>query len=115
MQESTLDNLITYLNEECGGIENSIKGSMLAGMFNTTGARIRYGINQLRCAGYPICSGHAGYYIAKHPEDIKHTIANLTSRMNSMTMAVNGLMECMYAGGKKENVDIIKESLFEIV
>ena len=58
------------------------------------GTEIRRIVNSLRCKGEPICSDLDGYYYANNQLEIKATIAQLSSRIQKIAQARDGLLSC---------------------
>lgn len=58
------------------------------------GTEIRRIVNSLRCKGEPICSDLDGYYYADNQLEIKATIAQLSSRIQKIAQARDGLLSC---------------------
>lgn len=74
------------------GKENAIKSVELEKFLNVKGSALRNLINKLRTNGNPICSDATGYYVATNSDEFKKTIAQLSSRKNSIEKAINGMM-----------------------
>ena len=51
-----------------------------------------FGINSLRSKGEPICSNYDGYFYADNQHEISATIAQLTSRIQKIAKARDGLV-----------------------
>ena len=58
------------------------------------GTEIRRIVNSLRCKGEPISSDLDGYYYADNQLEIKATIAQLSSRIQKIAQARDGLLSC---------------------
>ncbi len=56
------------------------------------GTEIRRIVNSLRCKGEPICSDLDGYYYADNQLEINATIAQLSSRIQKIAQARDGLL-----------------------
>ena len=49
-------------------------------------------VNSLRCKGKPICSDLDGYFYADNQHEINATIAQLSSRIQKIAQARDGLL-----------------------
>ena len=62
---------------------------------------MRFLVSELRVKGYPICSGHKGYWLGKDLDELNRTINNISSRRFEMGRVVNGLKKSQdKLGGK---------------
>ena len=57
-----------------------------------SGSEIRRIVNSLRSKGEPICSNYDGYFYADNQHEISATIAQLTSRIQKIAKARDGLV-----------------------
>ncbi|MDL2293791.1 hypothetical protein LJC60_04085 [Ruminococcaceae bacterium OttesenSCG-928-D13] len=86
------DALLHYLKRRCTGQRNAVSSPALEALFRVSGGRLRHSINELRCAGHPICSGDEGYYYAETSAELTATIRQLQSRISKIAGAKNGLV-----------------------
>jgi len=77
------------------GRSNAISSKKLEAIFGIKGSELRQIVNELRSEGNPICSGDTGYYYAANETELNRTIAQLSSRANSITNARDGLVAAL--------------------
>lgn len=70
--------------------ENAVTTKHLKPLFGS-GVIIRQLVHELRLGGYPICSGNVGYYYAKDPHELDHTLDYLNSHARNVLEAYEGL------------------------
>lgn len=73
------------------GEENRITSGQIGELTNLKGSEIRRIVNESRSNFVPIASDGDGYFIATHPDELNHTIAQLNSRIHKMIKAREGL------------------------
>ena len=83
-----------YLAKNFRGAANPVSSKTLETIFHVKGTEIRRIVNSLRCKGEPICSDLDGYYYANNQLEIKATIAQLSSRIQKIAQARDGLLSC---------------------
>jgi len=81
-----------FLKHNCRGKENAVTSKILECRFGCKGTDIRRMVNDLRCAGIPICSGRNGYYYATGKNEIATTVAHLDGRIQKIKAAQSGLL-----------------------
>ena len=86
------EELLHRLEKHHTGYRNAVSSRYLETVFQVRGACIRKTINELRCAGHPICSGEEGYYYAANSMELTATIRQLSSRITKIAGAKNGLV-----------------------
>ena len=74
------------------GSTNPVSSKKLEAVFHLKGVEIRKLVNSLRCQGKPICSDYYGYYYAANQQELNATVAQLSSRINQITKARDGLL-----------------------
>lgn len=81
-----------YLAKNFRGAVNPVSSKTLETVFHVKGTEIRRIVNSLRCKGKPICSDLDGYYYADNQLEINATIAQLSSRIQKIAQARDGLL-----------------------
>ena len=81
-----------YLAKNFRGANNPVSSKTLETVFHVKGTEIRRLVNSLRCKGEPICSDLEGYYYADNQHEINATIAQLSSRIQKIAQARDGLL-----------------------
>lgn len=81
-----------YLAKNFRGANNPVSSKTLEIVFHVKGTEIRRMVNSLRCKGEPICSDMDGYYFADNQYEINATIAQLSSRIQKIANARDGLL-----------------------
>ena len=81
-----------YLEKYHKGSNSPVSSKTLEAVFHLKGTEIRKLVNSLRCKGEPICSDYYGYYYAANQHELNATIAQLSSRINQITKARDGLV-----------------------
>lgn len=81
-----------YLAKNFRGANNPVSSKMLETVFHVKGTEIRRMVNSLRCQGKPICSDLDGYYYADNQQEINATIMQLSSRIQKIAQARDGLL-----------------------
>ena len=81
-----------YLAKNFRGANNPVSSKTLETVFHVKGTEIRRLVNSLRCKGEPICSDLDGYYYADNQHEINATIAQLSSRIQKIAQARDGLL-----------------------
>ena len=81
-----------YLEKYHKGYANPVSSKSLEAVFHLKGSEIRRLVNALRCKGIPICSDTDGYFYADNEHEINATIAQLSSRINQIAKARDGLV-----------------------
>ena len=78
----------------CEYLSKYYRGSSktLEAVFHVKGSEIRRIVNSLRSKGEPICSDYDGYFYADNQHEINATIAQLTSRIQKIAKARDGLV-----------------------
>jgi len=71
--------------------QGPIKSYKLENASGLKGQAIRQLVNQCRCSGLPVMSGHKGYWIDDSHEAIDGMIKDLRGRCNAMERAISGL------------------------
>ena len=71
---------------------NPVSSKTLEAVFHVKGSEIRRIVNSLRSKGEPICSDYDGYFYADNQHEINATIAQLTSRIQKIAKARDGLV-----------------------
>ena len=84
--------LYEYLQKYYRGADNPVSSKQLEAVFHVKGTEIRRLVNSLRSKGEPICSDMEGYYYAANQHEINATIAQLSSRINKIAKARDGLV-----------------------
>ena len=84
--------LCEYLAKNFRGANNPVSSKTLETVFHVKGTEIRRLVNSLRCKGEPICSDLDGYYYAANQHEINATIAQLSSRIQKIAQARDGLL-----------------------
>lgn len=82
-----------YLERNFRGANNPVSSKTLETVFHVKGTEIRRMVNSLRCKGEPICSDLDGYYFADNQYEINATIAQLSSRIQKIANARDGLLK----------------------
>lgn len=86
------DLLCEYLKRNHTGRENAALSKTLEAVFHIGGREIRRCVNALRCDGHPICSSSDGYFYAACKEELGDTVTMLSSLINEISKARNGLL-----------------------
>lgn len=86
------DAFCEYLKRYHKGSANPVSSKTLEAVFHLKGTEIRKLVNSLRCQGKPICSDYYGYYYAANQRELDATVAQLSSRINQITKARDGLL-----------------------
>ena len=73
------------------GEMSRITSGEIGAVTSLSGAAIRKIVNDSRSKFVPIASDSGGYFIATHPDELDHTIAQLNSRIHKMIKAREGL------------------------
>lgn len=73
------------------GEMNRITSVEIGAATNMKGSEIRKLVNESRSKFVPIASDSNGYFIAEHPDELNHTIAQINSRIHKMIKAREGL------------------------
>lgn len=81
-----------YLAKNFRGANNPVSSKTLEAVFHVKGTEIRRMVNSLRSKGEPICSDLDGYYYADNQCEINATIAQLSSRIQKIAKARDGLL-----------------------
>ncbi|MDY5269031.1 MAG: hypothetical protein SPH05_02930 [Streptococcus sp.] len=81
-----------YLAKYYRGSNNPVSSKTLEAVFHVKGSEIRRIVNSLRSKGEPICSDYDGYFYADNQHEINATIAQLTSRIQKIAKARDGLV-----------------------
>lgn len=81
-----------YLAKNFRGANNPVSSKTLEAVFHVKGTEIRRMVNSLRSKGEPICSDLDGYYYADNQYEINATIAQLSSRIQKIAKARDGLL-----------------------
>lgn len=84
--------ICAFLKELHRGEEAAIHSKDMEELFGITGPTLRWAVNRLRSAGYPICSSDAGYFYAGTQGEINQTVRRLNANMTAMSNARNGLL-----------------------
>lgn len=63
--------------------------------FHLKGSELRRLVNILRCEGKPICSNAMGYFYAATQQELQETISQLTSRIQMISRARDGLLKSL--------------------
>ena len=84
--------LCEHLKKYHTGRKNAAPSKMLEAVFHIGGREIRRCVNTLRCEGHPICSSNDGYYYAARKEELGDTVTMLSSLINEVSKARNGLL-----------------------
>ena len=84
--------LCEYLAKNFRGANNPVSSKTLEAVFHVKGSEIRRIVNSLRSKGEPICSDYDGYFYADNQHEINATIAQLTSRIQKIAKARDGLV-----------------------
>lgn len=87
MPNTHISNIIPH------GAENRITSREITSQYGINGSVVREQVNDLRSQLVPVCSDKHGYFIATKPEDVDYTIAQLTSRINNIIRARDGLIK----------------------
>ena len=85
------ENFCEYLSKYYRGSNNPVSSKELEAVFHVKGSEIRRMVNSLRSKGEPICSDMDGYFYADNQHEINATIAQLTSRIQKIAKARDGL------------------------
>lgn len=86
------DSFCEYLERYHKGSANPVSSKTLEAVFHLKGTEIRKLVNSLRCQGKLICSDYYGYYYAANQQELNATVAQLSSRINQITKARDGLL-----------------------
>lgn len=86
------EGLCGFLMDLHRGEEAAIHSRDLEEIFHISGSQVRYAINRIRSAGYPICSSDAGYFFANTQGEIERTIQRLNANVSAISRARNGLL-----------------------
>ena len=81
-----------YLAKYYRGSNNPVSSKTLEAVFHVKGSEIRRIVNFVRSKGEPICSDYDGYFYAYNQHEINATIAQLTSRIQKIAKARDGLV-----------------------
>lgn len=81
-----------YLAKYYRGADNPVSSKTLEAVFHVKGTEIRRMVNSLRSKGEPICSDDNGYFYADTQHEINATIAQLSSRIDKIAQARDGLL-----------------------
>lgn len=81
-----------YLAKNFRGANNPVSSKTLEAVFHVKGTEIRRMVNSLRSKGEPICSDLDGYYYVDNQHEINATIAQLSSRIQKIAKARDGLL-----------------------
>lgn len=81
------DRLLTYHMGE----EKSITTKELVALGYCTARDLRFKVRDLRLAGYAVCSGSNGYYIAKDYSEVQSTIRLLESHISAIQETIDSL------------------------
>ncbi len=84
--------LCEYLAKNFRGANNPVSSKTIESAFSITGRTVRDIINSLRSSGEPICSNYDGYFYADNPMEISATVAQLSSRIQKIAQARDGLL-----------------------
>ena len=74
------------------GRKKAVTSRTLEAVFNIKGSELRKIINEIRSSGHPVCSDNTGYYYAKNKKELNATIAQLSSRVQNIANARDGLV-----------------------
>ena len=86
------DAFCEYLERYHKGSANPVSSKTLEAVFHLKGTEVRKLVNSLRCQGQPICSDYYGYYYAANQHELNATVAQLSSRINQISKARDGLL-----------------------
>ena len=84
--------LCEYLAKIFKGANNPVSSKTLETVFHVKGTEIIRMVNSLRCKWETICSDLDGYYYADNQHEINATIAQLSSRIQKIAQARDGLL-----------------------
>ena len=85
--------LCDYLEQSHKGEGAAISSKELERILHVKGTVIRKLVNILRSESKPICSNAMGYFYAANQQELQETIAQLSSRVQMITKARDGLMK----------------------
>ena len=74
------------------GRKKAVTSGKLEAVFNIRGSELRKIINEIRSSGHPVCSDNTGYFYAKTKKELNATIAQLSSRVQNIVNARDGLV-----------------------
>lgn len=83
--------LYEYLKAYHKGKKNAVHSKELQDRFKICSRTVRAYVNNLRKAGYPICSNDKGYWIAKNSEEANQTVKRLGDFVGEINSARTGL------------------------
>jgi hypothetical protein len=87
--------ILNYLKQNHKGANKAVQSRGLEFRFQMSGRKIRDIVNTLRCDGHPICSDDGGYYYAVSEEEVMGSIRQLSSRIEKIADAKNGLVDSL--------------------
>lgn len=85
------EKLYEYLNKKHVGRDNAIHSKKLEKRFDICPRTVRAYVNNLRKAGYPICSDDTGYWIAKDSKEATRTAKRLGDFAGEINNVKTGL------------------------
>lgn len=89
------EKILRHLKTHHSGRSRAAPSRALEVRFHLSGRKLRQAVNDLRCAGHPICSDENGYFYAETPQELEATIRQLLSRIGKIAEAKNGLVRAM--------------------
>ena len=97
--------LCRHLEQAHKGEKEVVSSRQLENFFHLKGSELRRLVNILRCEGKPICSNAMGYFYAATQQELQETISQLTSRIQMIAKARDGLMKYLdeHAEGRTED------------
>lgn len=81
-----------FLRDNHTGRKNAASSKTLEAVFHVKGSEVRKIVNSLRCTGHPVCSDSTGYYYAATQDEVNATVAQLSSRIDKISSARDGLL-----------------------
>jgi hypothetical protein len=86
------DSFICYMMNNHRGKENAILGKDLKKKWGDN-RKMRMMIHDLRVNGYPICSGHEGYWFASTQDEVQNSIHYINSYIADLANIRSGLKQ----------------------
>lgn len=97
--------LCDYLEQSHKGDGAAISSKELERSLHVRGTVIRRLVNILRSESKPICSNAMGYFYAANQKELQETIAQLSSRVQMITKARDGLIKCIEESHERSEAD----------
>lgn len=87
-----MNDVVDFIKQHGTDENNPVSSKRITRELGTNDTTVRKCVNLARCEGIPICTSHKGYFYSTDKNDILKTVNHLSSKIESMQNAIDGLM-----------------------